>query len=969
MDKDLEKGFDEIPGAGKRTYIEQTINYAYSSGVNWALLTNGKRWILFNAYWKGTHKDRIAFDLEIDDFLKDNNFDKIKLLAKEYVITGKLDEYFKERPLRPPVDEEIVRFLLDCRSDLTNSVLRNNEDKYSTEELREGIQRILDRFLFFKICEDRNILRFGQLKQMFEYFYEATSTNDMFVQGLRIHYREFDDIYNGELFAPHVCEDFIVDKDVFAKIILGLYEYDFATIDADILGRIYENYLGNTLQELEKELRWTPDDRERKRFGQYYTPQYVVDYIVDNVGITRDSKILDPACGSGAFLIKAYDKLVNLNELDVRSRREKAERAKKIKEQDYAYVRHEVEYLGDEEERKRYIRTILTQNLHGVDFNPESAELTKVNLWLRSIQKDTPLNKLENNIACGNSLISGTEDELKQYFGDDWEEKRPFDWEEEFKDNFNKGGFDAVVGNPPYIENRKLSKDEKKYWIDTFEAIEGRLNTFELFIERAISLLKNEGRMGFIIHKNLIRSNTHKKIRRFILGNCEIKYITDLRGGVFNEVTGETVILILRKQKNKEKRDNNEIKIITEIEDLMNGKYKENTIQQSFFNKTYDNTFNIYLTEGKIRLIKKIEENSIALDKIYATFNGINAGDEKEDISNQKINKKYHKVLRGRNISRYSLNFKNEYILYDRNRLHRPRDEKIFLAKEKILTQHVSNKLIATFDNEQYYALQTINIILPKDEYYDLKYVLGLLNCKLMNFYYDSVFNIGSSFTTAISTTNLGRLPILPATPAKQNSIIKLVDKMLSLNKELQTTNTNFFDYVNLHPKVKDTDLGYYFNQLNMSDKKVLNNANGIKGKIKKVKAREEGEWLLVSVDYEDENKELVEDFGVLKCRFENPNFTKFIKHSILNYGKSIGKGNLLDRILKIDNIPIFDNKSDVKNQQIIDEIMDSFLPALERKKRMEKEIEETDRTIDEMVYELYGLTEEEIKIIEEAST
>ncbi|MDI6639701.1 MAG: hypothetical protein QMD78_02640 [Methanocellales archaeon] len=154
-----------------------------------------------------------------------------------------------------------------------------------------------------------------------------------------------------------------------------------------------------------------------------------------------------------------------------------------------------------------------------------------------------------------------------------------------------------------------------------------------------------------------------------------------------------------------------------------------------------------------------------------------------------------------------------------------------------------------------------------------------------------------------------------------------------------------------------------------MNDRKVLNNANGIRGKIKKVKAREEGEWLLVSVDYENENKELVEDFDVLKCRFENTNFQKFIKHCILNYGKSISKGNLLDRILNIDNIPIFDNKSDVKNQQIIDEIMDSFLPALERKKELEREIEETDRTIDEMVYELYGLNEEEIKIIEEAST
>jgi len=255
LDKDLERGFEISKGGGKKSYIDQAINYAYNSGVNWALLTNGKRWMLFNAYWKGTHKDRIAFDLEIDDFLKDNNFNKIKLLAREYIIAGKLDEYFKGvRAFRPPVDEQIVQFLLDCRSDLTSSILKNNKGKYSTDKLREGIQIILDRFLFFKICEDRDILRFGRLKEMFEYFYKAAGSNELFIQGLGIHYREFEKTYDGELFAKHPCEDFIIDKNVFEKIILGLYEYDFSTIDADILGRIYENYLGNTLQELEKGL-------------------------------------------------------------------------------------------------------------------------------------------------------------------------------------------------------------------------------------------------------------------------------------------------------------------------------------------------------------------------------------------------------------------------------------------------------------------------------------------------------------------------------------------------------------------------------------------------------------------------------------------------------------------------------------------------------------------------------------------
>ena len=433
LDKDLEKGFDKTSGAGKRTYVEQTINYAYNSGVNWALLTNGKRWILFNAYWKGTHKNRIAFDFEIDDFLKDNNFDKIKLLAKEYVVTGKLDEYFKERPFRKPVDEEVVAFLLGCRRGLTESVIKNNKGKYTTDQLREGIHRILDRLVFYKICEDRDILDYGRIKKTFDIFREDKSSQS-FVIGLKSYYDWFNRIYDGEMFGPHFCEEFIVDNSVYEMMVDGLYQYDFATIDVDILGRIYENYLGNTLQELEKGLKWVIDSKERKRFGQYYTPQYVVDYIIDNVGIDRDSKILDPACGSGAFLIKAYDKLKILNQEYIKRIIQKKKH--NLSKEDFK--KWETSELPKIEEGN--INQILTRNIHGVDLNPESVELTKVNLWLRSIQKDTPLNKLENNIAWGNSLISGAEDELRRHFGDDWEEKHAFNWEKKFPDAFENGG-------------------------------------------------------------------------------------------------------------------------------------------------------------------------------------------------------------------------------------------------------------------------------------------------------------------------------------------------------------------------------------------------------------------------------------------------------------------------------------------------------------------------------------------------
>jgi len=968
LDKDLE-GLEISKGGGKRTYIEQAINYAYNSGVNWALLTNGKRWMLFNAYWKGTHKDRIAFDFKIDDFLKDNNFNKIKLLAREHIIAGKLDEYFKgARAFRPPVDEQIVKFLLDCRSDLTNSILKNNKDKYSADKLREGIQIILDRFLFFKICEDRDILRFGRLKEMFEYFYKAARSNELFIRGLKLHYREFDDTYDGELFAKHPCEDFIIDKNVFEKIILGLYEYDFSTIDADILGRIYENYLGNTLQELEKGLGWVADNQERKKFGQYYTPQYVVDYIIDNVGITADSKILDPACGSGAFLIKAYDRLKRLNQERIKRIIQK----KKNNLSEEKFKKWEEEELPKIEEES--VKKILTENVHGIDLNPESVELTKVNLWLRSIRKDTPLNKLENNIACGNSLISGAEDELKQYFGDDWKEKRPFNWEEGFPSVLQNGGFDAVVGNPPYVSVKVLPINEKKYFSKAFKTATGQFDLYNLFMEKGISLLKEGGKFSFIVSDTFLSNRDLLELRKYILNTCIIEQIVSLGEMVFREVAPSVVIIVLKKVSDSQERANNKIKIISEVVDLTNQQYKVHYIQQGYINNIENLEFRINLSEDIIKLISKVEGEGINLDNFVDITRGIETGSNDPTITNYTKSEKHKRVLVGKDIDRYAINFQNRYIPFNKNDIANFKDEGVYL-QNKILIQRIRNlalkrRIVATFDDEQYYTLNTLRIITQKDEKHDLKYLLGILNSNLINYYFRSLF-----LNKDIYGYQLARIPIYeidfdkPEERKKHDQLVVLVDRMLTLKKGLNKINTNFFEHVDLHPKIKDTDLGFYFNQLSMNDRKTLNNANGIRGKIKKVKVREEGDWLFVSVNYVDENDELIENFDVLKCRFENPNFQQFIKHCILNYRKSISKGNLLERILKINNIPIFNNRDKTKNQQIIDEIMDPFLPALEQKEKIETEIEETDRTIDQKVYELYGLSEKEIKIIEEVST
>jgi len=658
---------------------------------------------------------------------------------------------------------------------------------------------------------------------------------------------------------------------------------------------------------------------------------------------------LDPACGSGAFLIKAYDKLKRLNQ----------ERIKRIIQKNKHNLSKEDFKKWEKEElpkiEEESVKKILTENVHGVDLNPESVELTKVNLWLRSIRKDTPLNKLENNIACGNSLISGTEDELKQYFGDDWKEKRPF------------GGFDVVIGNPPYIENRSIDPAEKEYLKDFYSTAVGQYDYLVPFIEKAASLLKDGGIFGFIVSNKFMATEFGIVLRKKLIYKLKLEQLIDVSHfRVFKEAAVYPIILIFKKSK---PTDKDYVLVNTPEEDeFKKGIVRENRIPIRFFKQMPECILSTSLTEEKVNLIErimkypKINPKNIACGMAQTGFS-------KKIVQFDKIpqgqQKDYIPMLQGSDVDRYYVAHSNKGIPLSMISNEKIKDFK----KKKILIPGMVKKLYAGLD-QLGCACGRLYYITEDAVKYNLKYLLTLFNSKLWAFIYETIYgavHLQGDYLR-VNSPYLGVLPIFPATPEQQNPLIKLVDKMLSLNKELQTINTNFFEHVDLHPKIKDTDLGFYFNQLGMNDRKVLNNANGIRGKIKKVKVREEGDWLFVSVDYVDENDELIENFDVLKCRFENPNFQQFIKHCILNYRKSISKGNLLERILKINNIPIFNNRDKTKNQQVIDEIMGPFLPALKRKEKIEKEIEETDRTIDQKVYELYGLTDEEIRIIEEAS-
>jgi type I restriction-modification system DNA methylase subunit len=936
------KKFENLDGyrttkGRKQTYPEQAINYAWHVKADWAILSNFKETRLYYSHVREP-KEGLIYKLDFSEYIEE--FDSLWLLSKDAVISGILDT-FERRRTRENIDIEILKDLYECRILLTNNIhLRNPElDK---NLIRKSVQKILDRLIVIRVAEDRNIVSSDSILIQLEAWEKTVLNKEIrtFVMDLKNLFRDFDFSYNTSLFEEDICEELKIDNDIMKRVIERLYVYNFDMISSDVLGAVYENYIGHILEGSEKGIKITENRKKRKKFGIYYTPTHVVGYIVKNTlgdlleNETPDEvsniRILDPACGSGLFLIKAFDYL------------------KKYYEEHNTETHKNAIKNGSLEGYMNMIpiieKKILTENLFGVDLDEQAGEIASVNLMLKALRKGEKLPLILNkNIKIGNSLISGMEEDLRVHFKDDWKDKKWFNWKEEFGEIMDKGGFDVIIGNPPYVEARKIEQDYVDYYRRNFETAGNRVNTFPLFIERAINLLKDGGFLGMIVHKNSIRSNDYMNLRTFILDNCSIIRIITLGAGVFEGVTGEMVILILQKVKDSVIRKKN-IVLHGGKEIVMSpgcGVYQK--IPQKIFYEIPGNRFNTYLNEEKIKILEKMRNGCIELRNIAETKQGIIVGNEEKYIAKCPESEKYKPILRGRNISRYNLKFDDEYLHYvpGTKVLTRGKTPGLFEKEEKILTQHVSGRIIATLDTDQFYVLQTINLVFSKGEISNY-YLLSLLNSKLMNFYYDSYFNMGSEFTTAVATENLDLLPIKLISESEQKPFITLAHNMLTINKKLNTMHINFYEMARLTSETSKLRLNQC---LSLSKTKR-------KGKILSVE------------DYEDRYLIVKDnDKNILRISFDDEITRRYVKLYLEDIPiEEVDKGN---RRLssRIQNLQIH-GLNDLEYQR---RIVSEYDEKMKKKKYLIKLRNDTDKAIDKMIYDLYGLTSEEIDIVEKS--
>lgn len=555
----------------------QIRRYSWSAKLPLGVLTNFHEFSIYDCRVSPKPTDKVAYSrlnyLTYKDYV--TRWDEIAdLFSKDAVWKGAFDK-FAQKDVRKTgtaeVDEQFLKQIEEWRSLLAHNIALRNPS-LGVRELNYAVQSTIDRIVFLRICEDRGIENQGQLLA------HANGKN-VHDRLLNLYYNA-DDKYNSGLFhfneeknrseAPdRFTPGLKIDDKPLKEIISGLYPpkspYAFSVIGADILGNVYEQFLGKVISLSSSHKALVEEKPEvKKAGGVYYTPAYIVDYIVKNtIGKLCEGKtpkqveklrILDPACGSGSFLINAYAWLINWH-LDWYVK----DGVDKHRKEVYQATGGELRLTTKEKKR------ILLNNIYGVDIDSQAVEVTKLSLLLKVLEGENAetlghsmkmfheraLPDLTNNIKCGNSLI-GTDFDTAGLSDDEIRRISPFDWDKEFAGIMSKGGFDAVIGNPPYIRIQTMKEwaplEVEHYKKAFVSAAKGNYDIYVVFVERGLSLLNKNGLLGFILPHKFFNAQYGEGLRKVIAEGKHLRHIVHFGDQqVFQNATTYTCLLFLGK--------------------------------------------------------------------------------------------------------------------------------------------------------------------------------------------------------------------------------------------------------------------------------------------------------------------------------------------------------------------------------------------------------------------------------------
>jgi type I restriction-modification system DNA methylase subunit len=1093
-------------------YKDQILKYIREGEAQFVILTNLKEWFFYS-------KDLTP--REVKPFCTISLFD----FVKEYDVIGNLRDYLERK------ESESIRYELDRRflESLKTWVEKLSEVEFTVDDRRklELIIELINKFIFIQTLDDYGVIEFNWIRKRWNHHEQMWQRKGKLMV-LEKFFNELDEwfflYYDTELFREKILEYIKKDDgniDKFYKnlqavlgltylqmplgTIRGIMQYNFRYIDEDVFGKAYETFLGEV----------------RKEEGIYYTPKYITEYIVKNtVGRIFDEllkeirerldredfkgardlavrftsiKVLDPACGSGSFLIKAVRLIVE----------KYRELSRLIEDAEKNYVKKHSNYLsslsipqeigekleliseikkivGPKNDRE-LISRILVRHIHGVDLDKRALEVAKVNIWLEAIklapkefrydrlppETNYILPSLEMNLCCGDSLVGLPEEFTMKYINDKHQtdliklfdlrrkylddptnprlveeienikhairyelnenfreyleansistqilnQTKPFHWALEFWHAFfnengvplseERQGFDVIIGNPPYIENKRLNTNIKRYLQNC-----GRYKTaYKLFdyavpfIERAFQLLKTCGLFGYIVTNKFTVTDYGIKIREILAKNTEIEQILDVSYlPVFKGTAAYPIILIFRKIKIF---NGHEVIIAPKVSsenDIIENKYGFIKIKQTTILQTpgyiFDLSGNTLLCE-KIRSLGTVNLKRIAnIGYRVLKFTGWN--ELLKYVVDQRPHAPHVKFIGCGNIEPYFINWGSKLLLAGRtfrnSYLMKPsqvdEDKWRILETPKILVREVGSRLTAALDqNGEYGNLTGMYMLYNIDQKYEPEFLLALLNSSLLDFYYKSLY--GSTHMAGgylnFHGSYIENLPILLTDACQQKSFVELANKVQALKKahyklyEIWTewcTRLKNDEYPLgriLSEDAKFMRIGE-FNKTWTSkatfyptESKMLNT---VFNDLKVVGEVDRHEIRIYGLD-ENNREELV-----YEMEFSNRDLMLHTYCSLLQALESRLKIKTLSQLFEKTKVPIIkevNRSSSELTPNIVRKVKDEFEKWLKEERiegveadivKIDNEIEDVEAKIDALVFKLYGLNEDEIKVV-----
>jgi hypothetical protein len=857
----------------------QLRRYAWSAKLPLSILTDFEEFALYDCRIRPANTDKASTGriklLTCAEYIP--KWEEIaSIFSREAVLKGSFDKYAETSRIKKGTAEVDAAFLKEIESwrDLLARNLAVRNPGLSQRELNFAVQRTIDRIIFLRICEDRGIEIYGRLMALL-------NGPNVYARLLEL-YRKADERYNSGLFhfreekgrtedVDQLTPGLAIDDKTLKEIIRNLYypdsPYELSVLPADILGQVYEQFLGKVIRLTARHQAKVEDKPEvKKAGGVFYTPTYIVEYIVRNTvgrlleGKTPNEaaklKILDPACGSGSFLIGAYQRLLDWHrDWYVNNGKEK-----------WAKGKEPVLYQGPGGEwrlatNKR--KEILLNNIYGVDIDAQAVEVTKLSLLLKVLEGESDqsltsqfilfhhraLPDLGSNIKCGNSLIGSDFYRNRQLSFMDEEERlriNVFDWDKEFLKIFTgpNPGFDAVIGNPPYVRQETLGK-YKSYFEGTYKVYHGMADLYTYFIERGISLLKSGGYFSYIVANKWIRANYGEPLRRWIKEQGIEEVIDFGHLHVFKGAT--TYPCIIRLMKGQISSTFSAIKATTLKFESLDDYVRKHS--HTINRETLDDFGWSLADEKNQAILEKIKSSGIPLGKFLngKYFRGVLTGmneafvidaDTRERLiaEDSKSDCFFKPFLIGRDIKRYYATSTGRSLIlipkgWTRTKSNGARDawgwflkrypavashllpfrsaaEKRFdrgeywwelraceyyieFEKQKILWPEIAGSARFALDTDKSYANNKVFLI-PDGS----SYLLGLLNSSLLRMFIHSVCTDlqGDSFN--FSGVFMMKTPIRaidfsnPSDMARHDRLVQLVELMQSLYKKLASAKT-----------------------------------------------------------------------------------------------------------------------------------------------------------------------------------